>query len=110
MQFVKALMINLSNNLLKKMKDTNFEKYSRAHSFWQEWQGAADRAGDVDTYLDDLIAATAPQWQGIDTDEFMNMVRGREPETFSEAVSASSPDWNFVINGQVENDLVINLT
>ena len=32
------------------MKDTDFEKYSRAHSFWQEWQGAADRAGDPDSY------------------------------------------------------------
>ena len=92
------------------MKDTDFEQHSRAHSFWQEWQGAADRAGDVDTYLDDLIAAAAPQWQGVDTDEFMDMVRGREPESFSEAVAGSSPDWNFVINGQVENDLVINLT
>jgi len=81
------------------MKDTNFEKYSRAHSFWQEWQGAADRAGDVDTYLDDLIAAAAPQWQGVDTDEFMDMVRGREPETFSEAVADISPDWDFVVNG-----------
>ncbi len=92
------------------MKDTDFEHESRAHSFWQEWQGASDRAGDVDTYLDDLIAKASPQWQGADADEFMDMVRGREPETFSEAVAGSSPDWDFVINGETENDLVINLT
>lgn len=34
------------------MNDTDFEKDSRAHSFWQEWQDAADRAGDPGTYLE----------------------------------------------------------
>lgn len=92
------------------MKDTDFEHDSRAHSFWSEWRGVADRAGDVDTYLYSLIAKTSPQWQGVDADEFMDMVRGREPETFSEAVAGSSPDWDFVINTTSENDLVINLT
>lgn len=29
------------------MVDTDFEKDSRAHSFWQDWQNAADLAGDV---------------------------------------------------------------
>ncbi len=38
------------------MKDTDFEHDSRAHSFWQEWQVAADRAGEPGTY-------SFPLWQ-----------------------------------------------
>jgi hypothetical protein len=33
-----------------------------------------------------------------------------QPETFSEAVAGISPDWDFVVNGHMENDLIINLT
>lgn len=96
------------------MKDTDFEKDSRAHSFWAEWQRAADRAGEPGTYLDDLIAKAAPQWQGVDADEFMDMVRGREPETFSDAVADSSPDWCVVLDFSPvcpsKNGLIIDLT
>ena len=107
------------------MKDTDFEHDSRAHSFWQEWQAAADRAGDVDTYLDDLIAKASPRRQGVNADEFMDMVRGREPETFSEVTSmcfthngifSTDPETNestFSVIGEIpydDGDLVINLT
>ena len=54
---------------------------------------------DADTYLDSLIAKASPQWQGVDADAFMDIVRGREPETFSEAVAGISPDWGCVVNG-----------
>jgi len=33
------------------MKDTDFEKDSHAHSFWEEWQDAAARAGEPDSWL-----------------------------------------------------------
>ena len=106
------------------MKDTDFEHDSRAHSFWQEWQGAADRAGDVDTYLDDLIAKASPRRQGVDVDEFMDMVRGREPKTFSEVTSmcfthsgifSTNPETNestFSVSGEIpfEDNLIIDLT
>ena len=106
------------------MKDTDFEHESRAHSFWQEWQGASDRAGDVDTYLDDLIAKASPRRQGVDVDEFMDMVRGREPKTFSEVTSmcfthsgifSTNPETNestFSVSGEIpfEDNLIIDLT
>ena len=82
------------------MVDADFEKDSRAHSFWQEWQSAADKAGNVDTYLDSLTAKASPQWKGVNVDEFMDMVRGREPETITEHLASISEDWNFVINDQ----------
>jgi hypothetical protein len=78
------------------MKDTDFEYDSRAHSFWKEWQGAADRAGDSDSWLN-YIGQETPAMLPV-------------PESFSEAVASSSPDWDFVVNGTTENDLVINLT
>lgn len=79
------------------MVDTQFEQILRAHSFWQEWQNAADRSGDVDTYLDSLIAKASPQWKGVDADEFMDMVRGREPETITEHLASVSEDWAVVL-------------
>ena len=80
------------------MIDTQVERILQRHSFWQEWQGAADKAGDIDAYLDDLIAKASPQWEGVDMDEFMDMVRGREPETITEHLTSVSEDWNFIIN------------
>ena len=62
------------------MVDSQVEQILRAHFFWQEWQNAADKSGDVDTYLDSLIAKASPQWKGVDADEFMDTVRGREPD------------------------------
>lgn len=84
------------------MIDTQVEQILRAHYFWEEWQKAADRSGDVDTYLDDLIAKASPQWEGVDADEFMDMVRGREPETISEHLASVSEDWAVVLSGKPE--------
>ena len=83
------------------MVDTDFEKDSRAHCFWEEWQAAADQAGDTDTYLDDLIAKATPQWAGVDVDAFIDKVRGREREPddndLTAYLSSISEDWAYVL-------------
>jgi hypothetical protein len=82
------------------MVDAQIEHILQRHSFWQEWQKAADRAGDLDTYLDELIAKSSPQWEGVNADEFMDMVRGREPGTITEHLATISEDWSFVLTEQ----------
>ncbi len=90
------------------MIDQDFEHNSRGHLFWEEWQAAANRAWDADTYLDDLIAKAAPQWAGVDVDAFMDNVRGREPEPddstsrregdeMSDYIGSLYPEWALVI-------------
>lgn len=70
------------------MADTDFERAMQAN------------AAPLDEYLDELIAKASPQWRGVDLDEFMDMVRGREPETITEHLASISEDWNFIINEQ----------
>ena len=70
------------------MVDTDFERAMRAN------------LAPVDEYIDGLIAKASPQWKCVDADEFMDMVRGREPETITEHLASISEDWNFIINEQ----------
>ena len=101
------------------MKDTNFEKYSRAHSFWQEWQGAADRAGAPETFSE-AVANISPDWDfvvngaGLGKSDLMpkDMYSVYTPSAdFSQVLST---DWFAVLDTrlpvQSKNDLVINLT
>ena len=76
------------------MVDTDFEKDSREHLIFLEWQNA----DDPDAYLDRLIAKASPQWKGVDADAFMDIVRGREPETITEHLASVSEDWAVVVN------------
>jgi hypothetical protein len=104
------------------MIDTDFERNSRAHSFWEEWQSAADKAGNLDTYLDNLIAKASPQWQGVDVDEFMDTVRGRESDNtqrregdeMSDYIASINPDWVFVVDtlppSNHSGDLIVDFT
>ena len=80
------------------MVDTDFEKDSREHLIFLEWQNA----DDPDAYLDGLIAKASPQWKGVDTDEFMDMVRGRKPETITEQLASVSEDWAVVLSEKPE--------
>lgn len=43
------------------MVDTDFEKDSRAHSFWQEWQKAADQPTEPETITEHL-ASVSEDW------------------------------------------------
>ena len=43
------------------MVDTDFEKDSRAHSFWQEWQKSADQATEPETITEHL-ASVSEDW------------------------------------------------
>ena len=50
------------------MKDTDFEHNSRAHSFWQEWQGAADRAGGEQCIANGAVVSLPGEiysWGGV---------------------------------------------
>lgn len=54
------------------MNDTQFEQQSRAHSFWQEWQDAADRAGDPGTYDEvDYTDMTPQQMADVVSDKLI---------------------------------------
>jgi ABC-type enterochelin transport system substrate-binding protein len=53
------------------MIDTDFEKDSRAHCFWEEWQSAADQEPD-------------------------NTQR-REGDEMSDYIASINPDWAFVV-------------
>ena len=49
------------------MVDTDFEKDSRAHSFWQEWQKAADQPTESETITQHL-ASISEDWNFIIND------------------------------------------
>lgn len=68
------------------MVDTDFERTMQVN------------AAAVDEYLDGLIAKASPQWKVVDVDEFMDIVRGREPETISEHLASISEDWAVVLD------------
>ncbi len=48
------------------MIDNEFEHNSRAHLFWEEWQAAANRAGDAQRLegdeMNDYIVSLYPEW------------------------------------------------
>lgn len=51
-------------------------------------------------YLNECIKASAPSWEGVDVDEFMDMVRGREPDiqqAHDEAVKENNAAWDSII-------------
>lgn len=118
------------------MKDTDFEQASRAHSFWQDRQGAADRAGEGEPspfvwhgFVPDKVSTALSidpetgESVFVVTTEFnadLSLVPlpdsakaegvlsfSFEPDTFTDAVAASSPDWDFAINDKNDFDVEV---
>ncbi len=56
----------MANKERKPMIDSDFEHNSRAHLFCNEWQAAADRAGDAQRLegdeMNDYIVSIYPEW------------------------------------------------
>lgn len=86
------------------MKDAQFEHISRAHLFWQEWQAAADRSGDPDTYPLSVTDSQTDMDFAMPEDE-KNQFRTQMAEKI--CADAAIAHGRFI---KRINDFIINLT